>query len=45
MFMPELVLFRELAEGIDQRGALLLDTGAEVLTLYSGEVSLSKTKI
>jgi BirA family biotin operon repressor/biotin-[acetyl-CoA-carboxylase] ligase len=33
------------ARGIDQRGALLLDTGAEVLTLYSGEVSLRKTKI
>jgi BirA family biotin operon repressor/biotin-[acetyl-CoA-carboxylase] ligase len=33
------------ARGIDQRGALLLDTGTEVLTLYSGEVSLRKTKI
>jgi len=33
------------ANGINTSGALLLDTGKEVLTLYSGEVSLSKTKI
>ena len=33
------------ATGIDDRGALLLDTGKEVLKLYSGEVSLHKTKI
>ena len=36
---------RGIARGIDERGALLLDTGTEVLTLYSGEVSLRKTKI
>jgi len=30
------------AAGIDERGALLLDTGAEVLKLHSGEVSLQK---
>jgi len=29
--------------GIDHRGALLLDTGNEVLSLHSGEVSLHKT--
>ena len=33
------------ARGINASGALLLDTGKEVLTLYSGEVSLRKTKI
>ena len=31
--------------GIDTRGALMLDTGDEVLHLHSGEVSLRKTKI
>ena len=33
------------AVGISESGALLLDTGNEILTLYSGEVSLRKTKI
>jgi len=33
------------AAGIDDSGALLLDTGKEVLKLHSGEVSLCKTKI
>jgi BirA family biotin operon repressor/biotin-[acetyl-CoA-carboxylase] ligase len=33
------------ATGINETGALLLDTGNEVLTMYSGEVSLRKTKI
>jgi len=33
------------AAGINETGALLLDTGNEVLTMYSGEVSLRKTKI
>jgi len=33
------------ASGINESGALLLDTGKEILTLYSGEVSLHKTKI
>jgi len=33
------------AAGIDPTGALLLDTGGEVLKLHSGDVSLSKTKI
>lgn len=33
------------ARGINASGALLLDTGKEVLTLYSGEVSVHKTKI
>ena len=33
------------AGGINESGALLLDTGKEILTLYSGEVSLHKTKI
>ena len=33
------------AIGINEAGALLLDTGKEVLTLYSGEVSLRETKI
>lgn len=31
------------AIGINESGALLLDTGKEVLTLYSGEVSLRET--
>jgi BirA family biotin operon repressor/biotin-[acetyl-CoA-carboxylase] ligase len=31
------------AVGIDARGALMLDTGTEVLSLHSGEVSLNKT--
>ena len=31
------------AMGIDARGALMLDTGTEVLSLHSGEVSLNKT--
>ena len=34
-----------MATGIDASGALKLDTGRELLTLHSGEVSLSKTKI
>lgn len=29
------------ARGIDERGALLLDTGKQILSLHSGEVSLS----
>ena len=33
------------AAGINEAGALLLDTGNEILTMYSGEVSLRKTKI
>lgn len=33
------------ASGISESGALLLDTGKEILTLYSGEVSLHQTKI
>lgn len=36
---------RGTASGINESGALLLDTGKEILTLYSGEVSLRKTKI
>jgi len=36
---------RGTAAGIDAAGALLLDTGAEIVKLYSGDVSLSKTKI
>ena len=36
---------RGTAVGISESGALLLDTGNEILTLYSGEVSLRKTKI
>jgi len=38
-------MLRGTAVGISESGALLLDTGNEVLTLYSGEVSLRKTKI
>lgn len=33
------------ARGIDDSGALLLDTGTEILKLHSGEVSLHKTKL
>ncbi len=33
------------ARGIDAAGALLLDTGGEILKLYAGEVSLRQTKI
>lgn len=33
------------AAGINETGALLLDTGNEILTMYSGEVSLRKTRI
>lgn len=36
---------RGTATGIDMSGALLLDTGGEILKLHSGDVSLSKTKI
>ena len=36
---------RGMANGIDESGALLLDTGKEILKLHSGEVSLRKTKI
>ena len=35
---------RGIAGGIDARGALLLDTGTDVLRLHSGEVSLRKTR-
>ena len=38
-------LFTGVAMGIDDRGALLLNIGTEVLKLHSGEVSLNKTKI
>jgi BirA family biotin operon repressor/biotin-[acetyl-CoA-carboxylase] ligase len=34
---------RGIARGIDDSGALLLDTGKEVLSLHSAEVSLNKT--
>jgi BirA family biotin operon repressor/biotin-[acetyl-CoA-carboxylase] ligase len=33
------------ASGIDDLGALLLDTGTQMLKLHSGEVSLCKTKL
>jgi BirA family biotin operon repressor/biotin-[acetyl-CoA-carboxylase] ligase len=33
------------ASGIDDSGALLLDTGTQMLKLHSGEVSLHKTKL
>ena len=33
-----------IAVGIDANGALLLDTGSEILSLHSGEVSLHKTR-
>jgi BirA family biotin operon repressor/biotin-[acetyl-CoA-carboxylase] ligase len=33
------------ASGIDESGALKLDTGTQILRLHSGEVSLRKTKI
>ncbi|MBT8073692.1 MAG: bifunctional biotin--[acetyl-CoA-carboxylase] ligase/biotin operon repressor BirA [Xanthomonadales bacterium] len=36
---------RGTACGIDEHGALMLDTGQEVLKLHSGEVSLHKTKL
>jgi len=36
---------RGTAAGIDSSGALKLDTGKEILTLHSGEVSLSQTNI
>ena len=36
---------RGTAVGISESGALLLDTGNDILKLYSGEVSLRKTKI
>ena len=36
---------RGTAVGIDEMGALRLDTGQEVLKLHSGEVSLHKTKL
>jgi BirA family biotin operon repressor/biotin-[acetyl-CoA-carboxylase] ligase len=36
---------RGTARGITESGALLLDTGQELLKLYSGEVSFHKTKI
>jgi len=38
-------LMSGIAMGIDDDGALLLDTGAIVVKLQSGEVSLNKTKI
>lgn len=38
-------IIRGTAGGIDDSGALLLNTGKEVLKLHSGEVSLRKTKI
>jgi len=34
-----------IASGIDDSGALLLDTGTQMLKLHSGEVSLHKTKL
>ena len=34
-----------IASGIDERGALMLDTGKEILKLHSGEVSLHQTKL
>ncbi len=34
-----------MASGIDDSGALLLDTGTQMLKLHSGEVSLHKTKL
>jgi BirA family biotin operon repressor/biotin-[acetyl-CoA-carboxylase] ligase len=36
---------RGTAAGIDGSGALLLNTGTEILKLHAGDVSLSKTKI
>jgi len=36
---------RGIAKGIDERGALLVDTGNQVLSLYSGEVTLHKPPI
>ena len=36
---------RGTASGIDETGALLLNTGKRILKLHSGEVSLRKTKI
>lgn len=36
---------RGIARGVDQHGALLLDTGSTVLKLHSGEASLRETKI
>ena len=36
---------RGTAAGIDTSGALVLDTGGEILKLHSGDVSLRKTKI
>lgn len=38
-------ILRGEASGIDESGALLLNTGNEILKLHSGEVSLRKTKI
>ena len=38
-------LLKGMAMGIDDQGALILNTGTEVLKLHSGEVSLNKTKI
>ena len=38
-------VFKGTASGINESGALLLNTGEETLTLYSGEVSLRKTTI
>lgn len=35
---------RGIARGIDDNGALLLDTGSHVLSLHSGEVSLNKAR-
>ena len=37
-------VLKGMARGIDERGALLLDTGNEILKLHSGEVSLHKPK-
>jgi len=44
VFAADKVL-RGTAGGINDSGALLLETGGGTLTLYSGEVSLRKTKI
>lgn len=38
-------VYRGTASGINEAGALLLDTGEETLSLYSGEVSMHKSGI
>lgn len=44
VFAGERVL-KGTASGINEAGALLLDTGEEILSLYSGEVSMHKSEI